>query len=212
MELQDKITLLNDCMLFSLLTQEQKVLIAQVMTVQKLAPKKLLIQQGTPSSTMHIISGGVVKIYVLTDQGTQIGLGVRGKGELIGILSLLDDQIHAANVETIESTTFLNLDKGDFNALLLRYPEISIQLLKYISHSIRESHKNLERVLSKKLEDRTWYALTTLASYFPDQTVAITHEELAQIIGATRSRVTEALQILQKEGKISLSLRKIKIM
>lgn len=164
----------------------------------------------TPNAAYFIIAGSA-KIYRITEEGEIVTFAVLGPNEVVGEMSLIDDMPRSACVETIKDTQVLILTKKEFHTILNTHPSVAIALLKVLSKRVRETNQQIENILSKNLNDRTWKVLESLAKYFPNKTINLSQEELANIIGATRARVTEVLNNLQKNNKIALSHKQIMI-
>ena len=54
--------------------------------------------------------------------------------------------------------------------------------------------------------------LQHLGSYFPNKEITLSQEQLDDLIWGTRSRITEVLTRLEKEGKIKVSRRKVTLL
>lgn len=170
---------------------------------------EIFISQDETALKVYFIIEGVVRVYRITENGDEIGLSILGSGEIIGELAFLDHENRSANVQAMQNLKLFTLSGKTFEKLLYKYPQIGINLLKVLSKRIKENGVFLEEALSKNLKQRTWDMLKILTIYFPHGNISISQEELSLIIGATRSRVTEVLNILQQEGKIKLSHKNI---
>jgi len=81
----------------------------------------LLFREGQSSDVAYLIRQGRVAVYRVV-QNKRIGLGERGPGDMVGELSLLTDEPHAACVEALEYTEVLVLDQTLLRTMLLRSP------------------------------------------------------------------------------------------
>ncbi|MBI2595493.1 Crp/Fnr family transcriptional regulator [Candidatus Daviesbacteria bacterium] len=197
--------------LFRNLPQNAVKIIAETVREIKLPEKRVFIEQGNNSGEIFFITKGSVRVYRLTEEGEEVTLAICGPGEILGEMAFLDEQPRSASVETMQPTDVFVLNRISFKQILLNHPDIALSLLKVLSARLRKTGEQMKDLFSKNLEERTWKALKTLSGYFPGSGITLSHEELAEIIGATRARVTEMLDKLQKEGKIILSHRKIRI-
>ncbi len=197
--------------LFRNLPQNAVKIIAETVQEMKLSEKRVFIEQGNNSDEIFFITKGSVRVYRLTEEGEEVTLAICGPGEILGEMAFLDEQPRSASVETMQPTDAFVLNRISFKQILLNHPDIALSLLKVLSARLRKTGEQMEDLFSKNLEERTWKALKTLSGYFPENEITLSHEELAEIIGATRARVTEVLDQLSSSGKISLSHRKIHI-
>lgn len=170
---------------------------------------EFLIEQDDLSDTAFFIIEGGVNIYRITEDGNEMHISIQGEGEIVGEMSLMDGHPRSAFVQAIQPSRTLFLKRGTFEDLIHKNPQFAINLIKALVVRLRDSHKRFEDALYKNLEQRTLIILQALAPFFPGRDIIISQEELALVIGATRARVTESLNKLEKAGKVTLSHKKI---
>lgn len=197
--------------LFQGLPQEEIEAIVKSADKKFIPAKTIFIEQDSLSDTAYLILKGSVNVYRMNENGEETNICVLGEGDIVGEMALIDHEARSAFVAAITDTTALILTGKSFKMILQRYPDVAIHLLSSLSKRIRKSDKHTEELLTKTLLTRTWNTLQILKRYYPNNVVHLSHEELASIIGATRARTTEALNELEKAGKIELSHRSIKI-
>jgi len=209
MNIEEKTNFILSIPLFEKLTQKEAQAIAVIAREKTFAPKTAFIKQDEKSDVTHLIYKGTVRAYRIADNGEEVNLAILGPGEIVGEMSLLDEKQHSANVESLQETKALMLPKEDFVKILHLHPDITIKLLQTLSERVRLTDEYVEEVVSKELKDRVWKVLNILANCFSNRDIILSQEELAAIVGATRPRVTEVLNDLQNQRKLTLSHRKI---
>ena len=207
----DRFKIFKNVLLFENLPEENIKRIIDLSIEKTFQTGDILIEQDTLANNAYIICSGSVRAYRISEEGDEITLGVLGQGEIVGEMSLLDDEPRSASVAVLQETVVLIINRGRFVSLLKEFPDLTISLLRTLSLRIRTINDHLEDIVSKNLYDRTWKMLLSLSKYFPEKNIALSQEELAEIIGATRARVTEVLNRLKSDGKITLSHREIKL-
>lgn len=211
MEFANKIKAIQSSTLFKDLSENQIKLLAEMVYEQTIPSNTVFIEQGDiPNAAYFIVEGGI-KIYTITENGDMVTFSVLGPNEVVGEMSIIDEEPRSAYAETIKNSRVLILTKADFNKILKDYPLVTISLLRTLSKRLRETNQHIEDILSKNLAERTWKVLESLSKYFSNKNIKLSQEELANIIGATRARVTEVLNDLQKKGKITLSHKQIQV-
>ncbi len=208
---KEKIQLIRSCLLFSELSEEDLVHIAAVAREKILPSKTVFIEEGTPGEEAYIISKGLTKVYRMTEEGKEVQIALRAVGEIIGELSLLDDGLRSAHVATLQDTHVLVVSKKELQAVVHKHPSVALGVIRNLAKRIRENTSTMQSLSSVQLNQRMLSLLITLRGYFANQEITMSHEELAQLIGATRPRVTEALHTLAEQKKIVLSHKKITI-
>lgn len=209
MALQEKIITIKKVPLFSNLEEKSLEEIANILIEKNLSPHEVFIEQFSDSDAAYFIISGSVRIYRLTEEGKDLTIAILGPGDIVGEMALLDHEPRSAYAETLQETQMLSISSQNFLSIVKSFPEIAIKLLSSLSHRIRVIDERLETVSTENVSARTWKTLLILKQYFPNGKITLSHEELASIIGATRSRVTEALDLLSKNGKIKLDHRNI---
>ena len=96
-----------------------------------------LLRQGETGVGLFIITNGQVNVTQTAPDGTTRELGAFGPGNVLGEMSLLDDQPRTATVIASEMTTALVIPVWDFRAAMRESPEIGIKLLTVLSRRLR---------------------------------------------------------------------------
>lgn len=178
----------------------------QVLAPSRVRPaRSVLLRQGDPATHVILLASGSALITLAGEQGERTLLAVRGAGELLGELAVLDAQTRTASViaaevchiHIIPAADFLNfVDKHDLTAALLRHA---------ISR-VREADAVRLELATASVPARLASALGRLAdaasvtdpdSYF---IVRLTQAELSQMIGASRNAVGTAIKPWRKYG------------
>jgi len=158
---------------------------------------------------VYFIYQGLVKVYLINREGKYIPVKVTGEKDFVGDLGAVDDGPVPATVEAIQETHALAISKDDFKQVIHSYPQFAINLIDLWAKKVRIINEQRENSYSLPLKERVLSALQTLAPHFTNDEITLTQEELANIVGATRARVTEVLNELQTEKYIQLANRKI---
>ncbi|MBP9798140.1 Crp/Fnr family transcriptional regulator [Candidatus Woesebacteria bacterium] len=211
MTIQDKVALIRKIFLFDNLSESELEHIAMVAQEMDYEPHHRIIEQGMAAKAAYVISSGSAKVYILSPDGKEIPLNVLREGDIFGEMALLDGEPRSATVESLTHMHTLRIPKEPLFDLFRSHTDITFKLLATLSKRIRTSDSTIEVLHTDNLTSRTLHILTTLKSSFKTSDIPLTHEELALLTGITRPRLTEALHSLEKEGKIILSHKNIRI-
>lgn len=212
MTIDEKIKKLRAFSLFKDLSEADLLVIAREIKEEFIPQETIFIAQEDSSDNVFFIVSGAIRVFRLTEDGEEINVSLSGPGAVAGEMSLIDETPRSANVETLKDCEVFILTGESFKRILKTLPDVAINLLKVFSQRLRENNDHIEEVLSQTLAERTWKTLCALRKIFPDDQINLSQEELSFIVGATRARITESLNTLESEGKISLSHRKIHIL
>ncbi|MFG2178485.1 Crp/Fnr family transcriptional regulator [Streptomyces abikoensis] len=178
----------------------------------RLAPERLretrsvLLRQGDPATHVLVLSSGSAAVTRRDDHGQRTLLAVRGAGELLGELSLLDGGVRSATVIAAEPCRVHTVPGPTFENFISRHGALHT-LARHAVGRIRESEEIRQELATASVTARLAAALLRLATASEgpaDRPVAIrlTQEELAQLIGASRNSVVQALAPWRSAGWI----------
>lgn len=102
-----------------------------------------LLRQGETGVGLFIIVSGGVRVTQRQDGGTERDLGLLGRGDVLGEMSLLDDLPRSATATAAEACRTLVLPVWDFRAALREAPDIAIKLLGVLSRRLRQAEQHI---------------------------------------------------------------------
>lgn len=175
-------------------------------------PMEVFVEEDVDEHQAYFVYHGAVSIFRTTAEGEIINIDLQGAPEIVGKMGLIDTQRSTASAMAVGEVHALVLNQEDFQALIIKNPEVALKLLKVFADRIHHFDIFLEQLLSQSLYQRTWYLLQRLATYFPNKEITLSQEELSDLLWGTRSRVTEVLNQLEEEGKVEISHRKVKLL
>ena len=77
-----------------------------------------IITFETPGEVIYIIQSGTVKIKVDQADGKEVIIALLGAGEIVGELSVIDNDSRSADVMTQEDSVLFWIDRATFKSLL----------------------------------------------------------------------------------------------
>src|SRR5512145_598497 len=90
--------------LFRDLTSEQLARVASLLHRRTLHAGTTMITEQQPGEALYFIITGAVKVYVEQSGGARLTLSILGPGDIVGEISLLDNDERSASVITLEET------------------------------------------------------------------------------------------------------------
>lgn len=206
----DKLSILESFPIFSGLTPQQLDWIKSRVFTHSYAAGVDMIVMGTEGEQVFIILEGMVKVYSPQLDGSEVIIDLLGPGALVGEMSILDESSRSASVITIEETTVGWLTDDHFLEALQRFPRFSFNLLKILSTRLRLTNEHMQALASLEVHGRVAHQLLAFAELYGkpnDEGILITlrlpQGEIAELVGASRKRVNQAMGDLKREGKIN---------
>ncbi|HQU41364.1 MAG: hypothetical protein B7Z73_00595 [Planctomycetia bacterium 21-64-5] len=120
------------------LDQAELRLVAASLRTVKFAPGQVVMKQGDTGRSMFIVLHGRVRITIERDRRPPRLLAYLGPGEHFGDMVLLGDGVRSATVTAVVDTELLELDREQFNQLLLTVPEFSANLGRTLVSRLRQ--------------------------------------------------------------------------
>jgi len=203
--------------LFSGLSEDEVDVLLTHSIRRRYAKNTILIQEGDKGDALYIIRSGRVKVYLDDANGKEIVLKTMIVGEHFGEMSLLDSEPRSASIMTVEPSEFSIITRANFEKVLLQNPRIAINLMKELSHTLRVLTDNVKSLALLDVYGRVARTLMISAKpYNNSETTLIveeqlTHQELANRVGASREMISRILKDLSKGGYIHMKGRQIVI-
>lgn len=183
-------------------------------TREKRYPKgSVIVFADDPGDSLYVVRTGRVKVVLLGDDGREVILGVLGPGEHFGELSLIDDQPRSAHVIAVEDSILLVLRREDFRKRVEGSPAVAWALLTELSRRLREADYKIGGLVLLDVPGRIARVLLENA---PDETTNVvqkrlTHQMIAQMVGASRETVSRTLGDFQSANWIAVERRTIRL-
>jgi CRP-like cAMP-binding protein len=122
--------------------------LTSVMERETYAPQEVIFHWGDEGDTMYVILEGRVRIYTLDSEGQELTIRYYGKADIFGEFALLDNQPRSASALATEATTLLSLRRNDFLDFLIKHPQISLTMMRSLSHRARYTTSYLEEAVN----------------------------------------------------------------
>lgn len=202
---------LRNVPLFADLPEQDLDAIAALCQEKRFSRGAVIFLADDPGEAMFIIREGSVRIYVLSEEGRQKTLDLFGPGEFFGEMAILDDLPRSAIAEAREDSSMLAIAKKDFTSLLLSRPELALKIIAVLSRRLRASNAQMEQLVFGDVRVRLAARLLELADRHGETGgvigLRLTHQELANLVGAARETVTRLLLEFMDESMLGLSGR-----
>ena len=178
---------------------------------RRFARREVLFHDGDPGDTVHLLDRGRVAVRITTPLGDVATLRVRGPGEVIGELALLQDgSRRTATVVALERVETLALHRDEFADLRRRHPSVDAFLVNVLAEEVRRLSGLLVEALHVPVDTRVLRRLADLADAYrdPEATgpteVPLTQEDLASLAGTSRATVNRVVGEAERVGLVEL--------
>ncbi|MCI0525993.1 MAG: cyclic nucleotide-binding domain-containing protein, partial [Nitrospira sp.] len=100
---------------------------------------KILIRQGDVGDCLYIVLNGRLRVSSKHENGDEEILGEVGRGQSVGEMAILNDELRSATVRAIQDTELVKFSKEGFNRLMEKYPQAMRQVTQIITTRFQSS-------------------------------------------------------------------------
>jgi len=199
--------------LFSGLPPEELERFAELTRERSYPKGSVILFQDDPGDSLFVLRDGRVKVVLIGEDGREVILGVLEPGAHFGELALIDDQPRSAHVIAMEDAQLLVLRREDFRRRVEANPTVAWALLSELSRRLRRADVKIGGLVLLDVPGRIARLLLDLADEGGSEQVEkpLTHQTIAQMIGASRETVSRAMKEFQDAGLIRVERRRISI-
>ncbi len=165
--MKDIQSVVRDMDFFANLNDEAIQAISSLFIVQEYIPGEIVFEEFTAGDSFYIILEGEVEIFKHLGQSidtAQAELDVLAPYSYFGEMSLVDDYPRSATVRAKTNATLLKMTKKTFIDLCMHYPMIIFNLMKTISHRLRNTNQKFVDIVDRMIKESRMAAIGTAAS------------------------------------------------
>lgn len=180
--------------------------LSQITSASSYPKGATLFVEGQTPRGVFILCNGKVKLSTSSADGKTLILRIADVGEVLGLAAVVSGKEYQATADVLEPTQANFIARNDFLAFLRDHGEAALrvaqQLAENYHHSLTEmrtiglSHSAGEK-LARFLLD--WTTEHHKGNGEIRVTLTLTHEEIAQMIGASRETVTRLFADFKKK-------------
>ena len=190
--------------IFNHLEQAEMQEVAKSAKPKNLAKGEVLYRAGDKSNSLYIIHKGKLKVYHLTGNGKEQLIRILQPGDFTGELALFTDKVHDSYAEAMEDTELCTINSQDINQLFLKYPQISLKILKEFSLRLDQTEHQVTSFTTEDTETRIALYLVQEAEASKSMEIKLpmSRKDLASFLGTTPETISRKLARFEDEGWI----------
>jgi len=196
---------------FAPLGQRERLELAARMRSKHFQRNEVIFHRDDAAGHVYLIASGTVKVSVPEEGGQEVVIALHRGGDVFGEISLFDEGARSATVTAMTETLTFALANRDFMDVLRGNADAMRQLLALLATRIRRSTGHIEDLVFLDLPGRVAKLLIDQSELFGSNVVALTQEDLASFVGATRVAVNRVLVDLERHGSVKLGRGQVEI-
>ncbi len=170
-----------------------------------------VFQEDEPSNRVFVICTCQVKLSCTSKEGKTLILKIAMPGDVLGLGAVISGSRYEVTAETIEPTEIKSIRRGDFLLFIPKHGEARLHAAKALSEEYKAAFFDARRLaLSGSAAGRPasvlldWGKAASCGKPEMRFTMALTHEELANLVGSSRETVTRMLGRFKREKLIQM--------
>jgi CRP/FNR family cyclic AMP-dependent transcriptional regulator len=165
----------------------------------------MVFLEGQSARGVYLLCQGRVKLMTANSEGKTIILKIGEPGQIFGLQSVVSGKPHELTVETLQPSQLAFIAREDLLGFLKQYGEACLHAAQHLSRDCQSAYDLIRSIgLSHSVSERLARLVLQLAGTATEDgqeqrvKVALTHEEISQLIGASRETVTRTLSEFKK--------------
>jgi CRP/FNR family cyclic AMP-dependent transcriptional regulator len=177
-------------------------------TILTCRKNEIVFSQGEVADAVFYIQKGNIKLIVVSEQGKEAVVAILAPGHFFGEGCLNGHPLRIATAKSVDECVITRLEKATMIAAVQKQPEFSELFMSYLLTRNSRIEEDLIDQLFNSSEKRLARLLLLLANFGkegrPEPIVGkFSQEMLAEMIGTTRSRVSNFMNKFRDLGFIS---------
>lgn len=191
--------------LFSVMEEATLVEISASTSSTSYPKGTLLFSEGDRCRYLWVVLSGTIRVYRSLANGKEYTIDLLGGGEPVALVSFLDGGPYPASAEVLEDAQLLTLGRGAFLKVALREPVILERAIHVMCQRLRNAHQREVELALRTVHERIASVLLHITDTHAAAAPALSHEEVARLVGAARETVTRALHDMARQGAVEIA-------
>jgi CRP/FNR family transcriptional regulator, cyclic AMP receptor protein len=166
--------------------------------------KEVLFSEGDQRNYLFVLGKGTVLISKLSEDGEESFINILTTGEIFPHTGFFDDRPYPGTATAKKQADVLMIPISAFERFVEAHPHLAFRIIKVMSKKIYSLQQKLNEMLSLNVEERLLSILKQMNNLSKTELIHLTHQELGNIVGASRETVTRQLKKLEQQGKIKI--------
>ncbi|GEM_PF-3298317 len=188
--------------------------------IRKLAYKKgeVIMSEFETAKGVYFIHSGIVKLTKQDEHGNELIVCVKKKGDIFAEACLFNygETTYPATGTMLKEGEVYFLKTDDLEQELLLSPELAVQMIRYMSESLRDLTSVMRDIALLDVYTKTVKTLVRLADKFGANRcnkmfieLPITVQEFSTLVGTSRESVSRVFSRLRNDGLIDIKDKQI---
>jgi CRP-like cAMP-binding protein len=168
-----------------------------------------LFKEGQESSAAYVVHSGEVELYRTSD-GSKSLITRLGPGAVVGDIAMFQQQPYLSSARAVTHARVMRLDRDQLMPLLLTKPVLAMRWLVAGLGQLEATQRSLLRLMNRTVREQVADLLLSQQDRFGE--VRLSQAAIAELLGASRQSVNEAIGVFKHHGAIETGYRRITVL
>ena len=167
-----------------------------------------------PCDYVYWVREGRIRVTRVSGEGRELTFRHLSQGDMLGEECMADRPKRNDYAEALEPSTLCLMRTDDFRRVAREEVELAHAVAMRLSQRVLELEQILAETVFNSVRSRVSFALLRMSKregHRRTTSLNITHQEVANLVGATRETVTGVLHGLRQDGVLELANRRLRI-
>jgi CRP-like cAMP-binding protein len=198
--------------ILELLSDDQNAALREVEVLVRYRDRELIQSRGDRTRGLRIVRSGAVRASNVGLDGQYLALGVFGRGQTFGEMTLFANLPRTFDVHASGPTTIGHIDEAGMKRLFRDHPELRDVFLTTLATQLHAALELVEDLRRLPIAIHVAKLLVTMVKAGKtSEVLEVTQASLAETLGVTRIPVARALERLEKEGLLRHSYGRVEV-
>ena len=210
---------LKDMSVFSRLNSEELELICQGSYDKIYQKGEVIFFENDSFKKLYLLVSGRVKLSMLSPDGKEKVVTILQSGDILGEISLFDEDPHPLTAEVMEKAKLMILPWNDLEKIIMERPRLALKIIEAMSKKTRLLTSQIRDLVFQDAAGRLASLLVRFGEDFGLDVeegrkidIVLTHQEIANLLGTSRVTVTKMINKFIDEGILKIKNRKMIIL
>lgn len=206
---------MKDLEIFSGLSDSEKEMVVKLARPITYPKGHELFSEGMDCDKIYFIRRGSIMLYKVSEEGKEMSLDILNEDDIFGENTIFDESYHTFSAKALEDSFVCVCAKEDFLELL-KNPLVAVKMIKHLTNKLNGYTEQMANIAFNDVKGRILNTLEKLEGKYGINTkegrkinLVLSHQDIANIVNASRVMVTNVINALKEEGLIQVKKRYI---
>ena len=172
----------------------------------------ILFMEGEPARGVYIVCQGRVKLLTTNSDGKTLIFKIAKPGDILGLNPAISGTPHEITAETLQPAQLAYVSREDFLKLIKEHGDACLQVAQHLGRDCHSAYEVIRSIgLSNSVEEKLarflveWSAGAPMTNGGVRVKLALTHEEIAQLIGCSRESVSRSFSEFKRKRLVEVN-------